>query len=387
MKQIQQIKLFISCPGDIKDELDSIRLITEEINKTSGRQNSYVIECLNWIVDTYTQIGEDSQDVINKQLDSEYDILVGILWQRIGTATKRDKSGTIEEINRALANSKKEALIYFKTTPPENLNLIDVEQLGKVNLFKAELFERGVLYKEFNSVNSFESLFRINIINLISDKLLINSKTSIVFANDPKTDKYASISEVINQVEQKSQNVDDELDIFELSEQIMSSLGIITSSLGSMTNSVDELTIKIRNRTNEIEKFNKLKDDRLRLNKTQIIVNLFAAELDEFNLRINQELPDFSENFLLIAPMYSRIMLFATNNFIEEGAIVKQSLLDFRDSVEGATINGAGMLQEIIKWPPMTTRFNKSKRQTEEILKNLIKEMLEGLKLLDEAIK
>ena len=69
MKQIQQIKLFISCPGDIKDELDSIRLIIEEINKTSGRQNGYMIECLNWNVDTYSQIGDDPQEVINNQLD------------------------------------------------------------------------------------------------------------------------------------------------------------------------------------------------------------------------------------------------------------------------------------------------------------------------------
>ena len=112
MKQIQKIRLFISCPGDIKEEINSVNLIAEEINKTSGRQNDYMLECLHWKLDTYTEVAEDPQEVINNQLDKEYDILVGLVWQKIGSPTKRDKSGTIEEISRAILNKKKITYLF-----------------------------------------------------------------------------------------------------------------------------------------------------------------------------------------------------------------------------------------------------------------------------------
>ena len=138
MNEIKLIKLFISCPSDIIDEQDSIQFVTNEINKTSGKHNNFYLELLNRKVDTYTQIGEDAQDVINNQIDSQYDILIGVLWQKIGTQTNRDKSGTIEEINRSIKNNK-EFLIYFKTLPPDSLNSININELSKIQDFKNEL--------------------------------------------------------------------------------------------------------------------------------------------------------------------------------------------------------------------------------------------------------
>jgi hypothetical protein len=387
MKVINQIKIFISCPGDIKAELDSIRLIVEEINKTSGRQNSYLIETLNWNIDTYTQIGEDPQDVINSQLESEYDILVGLMWLRFGTPTKRDKSGTVEEINRAIKAGSKELLLYFNTAPPENINSLDLEQLSNIRNFKRELSHKGVLYKEYNSIEGFESLFRINLINLISDKVLAKSEVKDRELNhSSQSDKYSSIMDVLNKVEQRTEGAEYELDVFEVIEQLLSSLESITTSLDTMTSTLDEFTLRMQSRTSELEKINSIKDNRLRLNKTQIIVNLFANELDGFHNRISQELPRFSENFLAIGPLYSKVVQYGTTYEIPENEIVKTSLKNFRDSIEGATINSAGMLEQITKWPPMTGRFNKSKRATELVLKTLTSEMLQGLKLVDEAI-
>lgn len=387
MKVINQIKIFISCPGDIKAELDSIRLIVEEVNKTSGRQNSYFIETLNWTTDTYTQVGEDPQDVINSQLESEYDILVGLMWLRFGTPTKRDKSGTVEEINRAIKAGNKELLLYFKTTPPENINSLDLEQLTNIREFKKELSQNGVLYKEYNSIEAFESLFRINLTNLISDRLLAKSeiKDKQRFHTDHSS-KYSAITDVLYKVEQRIEGTDYELDVFEIIEQLLSSLELINMSLDTMTSTLNEFTHKMQSRTTELERLNSIKDNRLRFNKTQIVVNLFATEMDDFHSRINQELPRFSENFLAIGPLYSSIVQYGTVNDIPENETAKNALLNFRDSIEGATINSAEMLEQITKWPPMTGRFNKSRRATELVLKNLTSEMLQGLKLVDEAI-
>lgn len=387
MKVINQIKIFISCPGDIKAELDSIRLIVEEVNKTSGRQNSYFIETLNWTTDTYTQVGEDPQDVINSQLESEYDILVGLMWLCFGTPTKRDKSGTVEEINRAIKAGNKELLLYFKTTPPENINSLDLEQLTNIREFKKELSQNGVLYKEYNSIEAFESLFRINLTNLISDRLLAKSeiKDKQRF-HTAHYSKYSAITDVLYKVEQRIEGTDYELDVFEIIEQLLSSLESINMSLDTMTSTLNEFTHKMQSRTTELERLNSIKDNRLRFNKTQIVVNLFATEMDDFHSRINQELPRFSENFLAIGPLYSSIVQYGTVNDIPENETAKNALLSFRDSIEGATINSAKMLEQFTKWPPMSGRFNKSRRATELVLKNLTSEMLQGLKLVDEAI-
>ncbi len=386
MKQVQLIKLFVSCPSDLKNEVDSIRLIIEEINKTSGKENSYTLELLYWKQDTYTQIGDDVQDVINRQLDSEYDIIVSLFWQRIGTPTKRDKSGTIEEINRAIMN-KKELLIYFKTLPPENLNLLDLKGLNRINTYKKTLTKKGILYKEYDSIDSFESLFRINVINLINDKFITHlvSKTSLSL-NQLTVDKYSLINSIINEVEQKNQLSDLSLNIFQMVEQSLSAANMVTNSLYSITASVNDFSANMTKRTKELNQINDIKDNRLRLSKAQIVINLFSDELNEFNLRIDQELPIFSQNFLSLGPIYSNVKLFASNYDIKEYTFVNEAVVELRNSVETATTNGAFLLKEISKWRPMNSKFNKSKRETEEVLKNLTKVMLEGLKLLDEAI-
>lgn len=387
MKEIKQIKIFISCPGDIIDELSSIQLIIEEINKTSGKQNLYNLELLNWKTDTYTQVGTDAQEVITNQLESEYDILVGLLWQKIGTPTKREKSGTIEEINRAISNDEKEQLIYFKTTPPDNLNLIDPDQLSKINSFKKELSSKGVLYKEFISTINFESLFRINLTNLIIEQVLAPKKR-LAETKPSKTneDKYSSITDLITEVENKDEDTLG-LDIFNLVEETTSYLNMISASLSSMTNSLKDLTTNLTKRTEELRKFIKIKDDRLRISKVKTVANLLANELDEFNNRINNELPVFSENFTAVGHAYSKVMLAASSYDYEDTSGIKESAIKFRDSVEDSTEGCATLLRAVMKWPPVNPKFNKSKRETELTLKNLTKEMLEGLILLNEAIK
>ena len=387
MKAIQQIKIFISCPSDIIDELNSIEIVVQEINKTSGKQNGYSLELLNWETDTYTQIGDDPQDVINTQIESEYDILVGLLWQKVGTPTKRDKSGTIEEINRAIENKEKEQLIYFKTTPPENLNLIDLDQLSKINEFKKELTSKGVLYKEFNTTKKFESLFRINLTNLIIEKILgAKDFKNIVQKNSKSDDKYESITSLISEVENKDQNLVD-IDIFQLVEETTSYLNSVTYSLSSMTTSLNDLANNLSVRTNELNRFIKIKDNRLRFNKVKTIVNLLAKELDEFNHRIQNEIPNFSENLISVGNTYSKVILAASSYDNEDTSGLRQPAIEFRDSIEEATKSCADLLREILKLPPVNSKFNRSKRETEITLKNLTREMLDGLLLLNEAFK
>lgn len=381
MNQVKLINLFISCPGDIKDEIDSIRLIISDINKTEGKHLSYVIQSLNWVEDTYTQVGEDPQDVINQQIDSRYDILVGIIWRKIGTKTNRAESGTIEEINRAINNSTKEVLIYFKTTPPESIYDIDTVQLQKVVAFKEELSSKGVLYKEFNSIDDFEKLFRINISSLIADKILPGQK-NVVIASSNEDDKYSLINSIIDEVEAKSA---DDFDVFALLEEIESSANTITKCLVSMTDNISDIGKKVELKTKELHVANNIKDDRLRLQKSQVIVSVLAKELDDFNMKMNLEKNILDEHFTSIPSRYVQLIQLEKLDE-DQNKTFRESFISYRESVQETTIQSAAFLKAISDWPPGTAKFNKSKRETELILKDVTKIFLNGLKLMDEAI-
>jgi hypothetical protein len=333
MKQIKEIKLFVSCPGDISDELDSVRLVVDEINKTIGEQNSYVLKLLNWKTDTYTQIGSDAQEVINNEIESQYDILVGLVWLRLGTPTKRDKSGTVEEINRALKNKEKEQLIYDK--------------LSNKDISK----------------------------NIESRNLL-----------DIVKDKYSHITSLIAEVE----NVDEKIiepDIFNSVEVAELHLNLVTSSLNSMSESMNDWTVKMESRTKEMNKVNNIKDQRLKLSKQKTIVNLLAAELLDFNNRIKNELPIFSDNFRKVGSSYSNVLLIAKSYNTDEVEGIQESAKGLLKSSENSLESLATLLRTIMDLPPLNFKFNQAKRETEITIKDLTLETMEGIKLLNEALK
>lgn len=387
MKDIKQIKIFISCPGDITDELNSIDVIVKEINKTFGEFSNFSIQIVHWDEDTYTDIGKDGQEVINNQID--YDILIGILWMRLGTPTKRDKSGTVEEINRAISNPKKQQLIYFKTATPTSLNSINTSELDDVRLFKKELTNK-LLYKEFESIEKFESLFRLNLSNLIKDKFIneqkpINNTAEIILSK--KEAKYQQIVSLINEIENPTKKNLSEIDVFDLNENTHECFAKISINLETLTSYINKLTVNLNTGTNEINQINTIKDTRLKLSKSKKVVNRLSEELNEFNDEINSELPHFSHSLEEVGKIISEVLLtmksYKDDNYLE----IKSSAVDFRNSMEYAMNSTANMLKEIMAWPPINLKFNTSKRNTEIVLKDFTKEILFGLTLIDEAIE
>ncbi len=392
MKEIKLIKIFASSPSDVYDELNSIKLAVDEINKTVGKQNSFIVEILNWQEDTYSLKGEDAQDVINQQIDSEYDILISVMWMKAGTPTKRDQSGTIEEINRALSNNKR-FLIYFKTAPPSNLKDIVPDEITKINGFKEALGEKGVLYKEFNTISNFEKLLRIHLTNLIIDKVLKDNENQgievieVIAKDEKKNGKYSHISSLIQNIENYDESMD--LDIFAATEVASSQLNVVTSSLNSMTMAMNDWKDKMEIRTKEINRVNNISDFRLKTKKSKIVINLVADELLQFNNRIEREIPIYSENFKKVGESYTRILMISksfnsnNNDFIE----LKESVTSFLETSEFALEQSAQLLQTIHNWPPLNNKFNTAKRTTELTLSNLTKEMMEGIILLQDSLE
>ena len=153
-----------------------------------------------------------------------------------------------------------------------------------------------------------------------------------------------------------------------------------------MTGYITKLSDNLSKGTDEINKINNIKDNRLKLSKAKKVVNRISQELIEFNNEINDELPAFSENLKETGKIISETLLTYQSFSEKDEHGIKSSVIYFRDSMEGAMHSTAGMLKEILKWPSINTNFNTSKRQTEIVLKDLTKEIMFGLTLIDEAI-
>jgi hypothetical protein len=89
-------KCFIASPGDTEKERKICEKVFAEINCTLGSKFNFRIEPIKYENDVYPNSGPDVQAVINSQINTNYDIFIGIMWKRFGTPTRTANSGTEE---------------------------------------------------------------------------------------------------------------------------------------------------------------------------------------------------------------------------------------------------------------------------------------------------
>jgi hypothetical protein len=101
-RQVSEFRIVVASPLDMSQEREVVFDSLRELNRSLDIQG-ISIKALGW--EEYTTPGVDTypQEVINSQLLQQYDILIGIFGTRLGTQTAKARSGTIEEIDRALS--------------------------------------------------------------------------------------------------------------------------------------------------------------------------------------------------------------------------------------------------------------------------------------------
>lgn len=176
-KKINQIRVFISSPSDVNAERKEAQEVIDELNRTLGESNGFVLYPLTWEKNTYPSVGSYSQDVINRQI-ADYDIFVGIMSNRFGSPTPNAGSGTEEEFNSAYEKKENVQIMFFFKNAQIMSNDVDIEQLQKVREFKKEIHSKGVLSKEFT--DNFKQVFREALTKYISDYYITKSKSTTI---------------------------------------------------------------------------------------------------------------------------------------------------------------------------------------------------------------
>ena len=108
-KSVTLFNVFVASPSDLIEERDLLSDVINELNHTTANILSIKLELIRWETDTFPSFGNDAQDVINKQIEDDYDIFIGIIGSKFGTPTKRFGSGTLEEFNRAYEKARQDS--------------------------------------------------------------------------------------------------------------------------------------------------------------------------------------------------------------------------------------------------------------------------------------
>ena len=109
-----------------------------------------------WETHATPAMGERAQEIVNKRLVRDSDILVAVFWTRVGTPTGQAAGGTIEEVEKHL-QAGKPAMLYFSSAPirPDS---VDDGQYRSLKQFRDSCRQRG-LVEEYESVSQFREKF------------------------------------------------------------------------------------------------------------------------------------------------------------------------------------------------------------------------------------
>jgi hypothetical protein len=120
-RRVHEYRCWIISPGDVQDERDAIAERIYAWNAHAGRGTKVNglevrIEPVRWETHTVPEMGLSAQDVINKQFGDTCDFGIAVFWGKLGTATKKHPSGSIEEISLMMA--KQRPLIVYVCDAP-----------------------------------------------------------------------------------------------------------------------------------------------------------------------------------------------------------------------------------------------------------------------------
>jgi hypothetical protein len=136
-----------------------------------------------WERDSFPELGNRPQAILNKQIVTASDILVAAFWTRLGTPTGKADSGTLEEIQE-FRTSGKPILLYFSSQPvrPDSVDLVQYE---KLKLFREQMLKDG-LFNTYDDLIDFRDMLSIHLTKVVRnyfDDSILNSMPDVGVKN------------------------------------------------------------------------------------------------------------------------------------------------------------------------------------------------------------
>ncbi|MFD1676018.1 hypothetical protein [Alicyclobacillus fodiniaquatilis] len=187
-------RVLVASPSDVTEERAIVPKVIYEWNASHSAEQNVVLLPVKWETHSVPELGDHPQQIINKQLVGNCDILIGAFWTRLGTHTGVAESGTLEEIEEFRQQGKPVALFFSsKEVAP---NKVDWPQYQKL-LQQKELFKKAGLIGEYSSLEDFEELLTRTLHTFVrtlvsNEKPSDTDKTQSNSATQPLTSKEIS---------------------------------------------------------------------------------------------------------------------------------------------------------------------------------------------------
>ena len=144
----------IASPSDVAVERNVIREVLSEWNVVNSRSRAIVLLPLGWDSHAAPDMSRKAQKLINDKILLHADLLVGVFWTRVGTATDDYISGTVAEIEEHI-KAGRPAMLYFSSAPVR-LDSVNPEQYANLQRFRRSCEERG-LCESYSDPNEFRA--------------------------------------------------------------------------------------------------------------------------------------------------------------------------------------------------------------------------------------
>ncbi|WP_228730817.1 DUF4062 domain-containing protein [Acinetobacter sp. F9] len=154
--QATVLNVMIASPSDVAEERQLVRDAIYEWNAIHSKQFDVMLNPIGWETHVAPEMGNRPQEIINKRILNDADILIGIFWTRLGTDTGEYASGTVEEISRHI-DSQKLTSIYICDKPISPSQI--TEQYQKLQIQIREWMPSGVL-EFYNDLSIFKQKIR-----------------------------------------------------------------------------------------------------------------------------------------------------------------------------------------------------------------------------------
>lgn len=361
-RRVLEFRVIVASPSELYETRRAVFEVIQELNRTFEGQG-ISIRGLGWEEYATPGVGNEIQEVISAQLLREYDILIALFATRLGTPTERHLSGTVEEIEHAIANTsssmgKYRVQIYFKDRI-ESASNISINEFAKLSEFRDQLGPRGVLYKLFRDDDQLRPEIRVNLQRPILEYLRNNEADS--FSLTPS--KPADVAEH----SEKPNNTKVEHEDFGILDQAEEAEKAIELSVVSI-NRINELIVEIGTETNRqvAEMENTLISNASAADK-KTFINHFAEFLKSRASALEQEARIARVNFgrftgavVVIAGVQKESD--RPEQYKEELAVFLGVAETILANLAKSRMSVAGFRSAVANIPRITVQFNQAKR-------------------------